>query len=265
MIRNSFKQHKRIIKAAAALIAALLAAALCCGCKAADAVYIEEAVPTADPLPAKQYPRLALMRHEEIVAGSIMLCPAVDDAEYGYISPLIYAKIRAKIKSFDNAVSTSFRIMCNGSGVLSMMISFYDMETEELLEKLPLTYDLALGREIQIQDIFEEGDSAWRSDLPEKIEALAAVYNMTIFSRILPIEDGRLFYLTGKSLVVVYRPYEITLGSDPWPEFELPLEAIAEFLKPAGAADRLFAAGNALNEVAGNEENYSEQSGDAAA
>ena len=46
---------------------------------------------------------------------------------------------------------------------------------------------------------------------------------MTLLNDIMPIEDDRLFYLTGAGITVMYRPYEITTGLDPWPELSIPL------------------------------------------
>ena len=101
----------------------------------------------ANPNEERMYDRLELMRHEELVdEQSVMICPAVADDEYGYLSTLIAIRVRSRIRSYDYAVSTAFKIKCNSNGVLSMLIGFYDMETDELIDKLPITYDLALGR-----------------------------------------------------------------------------------------------------------------------
>ena len=56
----------------------------------------------------------------------------------------------------------------------------------------------------------------------------------------MPIEDDRLFYLTGAGITVMYRPYEITTGLDPWPELSISLPDLKRWLKDGGAADRLL-------------------------
>lgn len=242
--------------AALALMAAMIM--LTCACAADDQAW-NAATPDegpaataapADPNEERAYDRLELTRYEELVdERSVMICPAVADDEYSYISTLIAIRVRSRIRSYDYAVSTAFRIKCNSNGVLSMLIGFYDMETDELIDKLPITYDLALGREIQIQDCFEEGDGVWRSVLAARVQSAAEGQNMTLLSDIMPIEDGRLFYLTGAGITIMYRPYEITTGFDPWPELSIPLSDLKRWLKDGDAADRLLNTENTETEV----------------
>lgn len=245
-MRRGVIRQKRITKTVE-LAAVILGILLLCSCgtksDSMDNTYNEPQETSAEYLQheAKNYEPLSLVRHEEMMGGrSIMLYPTVADEEYGYISSLIAKRIRSKIRSMDSAVYTSFRIMCNECGVLSMVIYFYDLETEELIEKLPLTYDLDVGGEIRLNDCFEEGDGAWRGELPQLIENAAALSNTILLSEIMPPEDDGLFYLTHDSIVIMYRPYEVTLMSKPWPEFEIPLEDVGEWLKPFGGAERLL-------------------------
>lgn len=248
----------RGIKTAALALMAAMMITLICACAADgptwDAITPDE-TPAATAAPAnpneeRMYDRLELMRHEELVdEQSVMICPAVADDEYGYLSTLIAIRVRSRIRSYDYAVSTAFRIKCNSNGVLSMLIGFYDMETDELIDKLPITYDLALGREIQIQDCFEDGDGAWRSVLAARVQSAAEGQNMTLLNDIMPIEDGRPFYLTGAGITVMYRPYEITTGLDPWPELSISLPDLKRWLKDGGAADRLLNTENTETEV----------------
>lgn len=250
----------RGIKTAAFALITALIMGLMCACSA-DAPAWDAATPDGTPMESaapiggeRTYERLELMRHEELVDDrSVMLCPAVADSEYGYISTLIAIRVRSKIRSYDFAVSTSFRIKCNANGVLSMMISFYDMDNGELIDNMPLTYDIALGREIQIQDCFEEGDGSWRSGLSALVQSAAEERNMTLLSDILPIEDGRMFYLTGASIAVMYRPYEITTISEPWPEFMIPLTGVRRWIKPNGALERQIRAIDAQAGITGAE------------
>ncbi len=230
-----------------ALAAVLMSVLFFCSCgtkgNSADNIYNAPQSTSAEYMQheAKDYEPLSLVRHEEVAQGrSIMLYPTVADEEYGYISSLIAKSIRSRVRNMDSAVYTSFRVMCNECGVLSIVIYFYDLETEELLEKMPLTYDLDVDGEIQLKDCFEEGDGAWRGELPELIEDAAALSNTILLSEIMPPEDDGLFYLTHDSMVIMYRPYEVTLMSDPWPEFEISFGDIERLLKPYSGAERLL-------------------------
>lgn len=62
---------------------------------------------------------------------------------------------------------------------------------------------------------------AERACCPSTVRCRRAEYDP--LNDIMPIEDDRLFYLTGAGITVMYRPYEITTGLDPWPELSIPL------------------------------------------
>lgn len=235
------------VKAAALVIIIAFMVALFCSCadteetEAAEEPIETPAVSDEEASGLREYPSLELLRHEEIVDNkSVMLCPAVGTSRYSYLSTLIAIRVRAKIRCYDYAVYTTFRIKCNMGGVLSMIIELYSVETDELLEKMPLTYDLALAREAKIQDYFREDDDTWRSALAKVVQNAAEARGMTLLSDIMPIKDDTLFYTTGTNLVIMYRPYEITTMTDPWPEFTVPLSSIEDWFKAGGGLERVL-------------------------
>ncbi len=237
------------LKAAALAIIIVLMVTLFCSCtnteepETAEEPIETPAVNDEGASGVREYPSLELLRHEEIVdTKSVMLCPAVGTSRYSYLSTLIAIRVRAKIRCYDYAVYTTFRIKCNMGGVLSMIIELYSVETDELLEKMPLTYDLALAREAKIQDCFREDDDTWRSALAKAVQNAAEARGMTLLSDIMPIKDDTLFYVTGTNLVITYRPYEITTMIDPWPEFTVPLSSIEEWFKAGGGLERVLSA-----------------------
>ncbi len=237
------------LKAAALAIIIVLMVTLFCSCantekpETAEEPIETPAVNDEGASGVREYPSLELLRHEEIVdTKSVMLCPAVGTSRYSYLSTLIAIRVRAKIRCYDYAVYTTFRIKCNMGGVLSMIIELYSVETDELLEKMPLTYDLALAREAKIQDCFREDDDTWRSALAKAVQNAAEARGMTLLSDIMPIKDDTLFYVTGTNLVIMYRPYEITTMTDPWPEFTVPLSSIEEWFKAGGGLERVLSA-----------------------
>ena len=100
----------RGIKTAALALMAAMMITLICACAADgptwDAITPDE-TPAATAAPAnpneeRMYDRLELMRHEELVdEQSVMICPAVADDEYGYLSTLIAIRVRSRIRSYD--------------------------------------------------------------------------------------------------------------------------------------------------------------------
>ena len=93
----------RGIKTAALALIAAMVITLFCACTADDSAWDaatpdetppETAAP-ANPNEERMYDRLELMRHEELVdEQSVMICPAVADDEYGYLSTLIAIRVR---------------------------------------------------------------------------------------------------------------------------------------------------------------------------
>ncbi|HWQ58274.1 MAG TPA: DUF3298 domain-containing protein, partial [Clostridia bacterium] len=144
---------------------------------------------------------------------------------------------------------TYFNIKCNQDGILSILVSYYDMQTRELYLKLPMTFDVATAQEILFEDCFDPENDAWRSVIPDFVTRQAKLLNMTLLSDIMPIEDGQLFYLTGRTLVVLYRPYEITTYLAGWPEFSISLDQLSPYFSGGAAVARLLAATQAAPEA----------------
>ena len=70
------------------------------------------------------------------------------------------------------------------------------------------------------------------------IEAQAKERGMILLNDIMPISDGQLFYTTGSSIAILYRPYEITTLSEPWPEFLIPIKKLKAYIDQSGALKR---------------------------
>ena len=70
------------------------------------------------------------------------------------------------------------------------------------------------------------------------IEAQAKERGMILLNDIMPISDGQLFYTTGSSIAILYRPYEITTLSEPWPEFLIPIKKLKAYIDKSGALKR---------------------------
>lgn len=193
------------------------------------------------PVTGTTYERLNLVRREHTYGeGNALIYPAVDSDGYDTLNAAIYKKILTGLSEMTAPVYTYFNIKCNQDGILSILVSYYDMETRELYIKLPMTFDVATGNEILIQDCFGSVDDRWRSVLPDIVTNQMESIDMTLLSDVLPIADGQLFYLTGRSLVLLYRPYEITTFLSGWPEFSIGYDLISSYIDENAAAARLI-------------------------
>lgn len=198
------------------------------------------------------YERLDLVRREQTYGGgNVLIYPAVEADGYDALNAAIYKKILTGLGEMDAPVYTYFNIKCNQDGILSILVNYYDTQTRELYLKLPMTFDVATGNEILIQDCFDAADDRWRSVLPDIVTNQAESIDMTLLSNILPIADGQLFYLTGRSLVLLYRPYEITTFLSGWPEFSIGFNQISSYMDENAAAMRLIHMSETVTEEGG--------------
>lgn len=232
------------------LINCIIVLLMLCACGAAPVQQQEpEATETPAPTPEAtrppdadgSYDRFPLVRIEETYgSGNALIYPAVDSDEYAGINTAIYKRIIAGIGTLDKAVYTYFNIICNQDGILSIVVSFYDMQTSELYLKIPMTFDAATGREIALEELFDPAADGWRSVIPDEVTRQAAGRAITLLTDIMPIGDGQLYYLTSKSVVIMYRPYEISLYSAGWPEFSISYDKLSKYMDKDSAAMRLL-------------------------
>ncbi len=237
-----------------ALVPALALMPVLCACAAkaplAAGATLEPA-PTPTPAPETtqaaggaleiSFERLPLVRREQTYgSGNALIYPAVDAEEFDALNAAILKRILAGLNRMTAPVYTYFNIKCNEDGILSILVSYYDMETRELYLKLPMTFDAATGKEITLAECFRAEDDAWRSVIPDIVTDQANSTGMVLLSDILPIGDEQLFYLTGSSLVILYRPYEITTCLSGWPEFGIGYDRLSAYFSEDAAIARLF-------------------------
>lgn len=236
-------------KIAVAALAALLLLTACAAPGAIPAATVEQQTPAPEETRAPQttadvqsLARLPLVRHEKTYGEeNALIYPAVDAEGYSALNDAILNKITAALGRIDAPVYTYFNVKCNEGGILSLLVSYFDMATRELCLELPMTFDVLTGEELAIEDCFDPENESWRSIIPDAVRAQAKSAGMVLLSDILPIEDGQFFYLTGRSLVILYRPYEITTYSAGWPEFAVGYDVLSACFGEGAAVNRLLA------------------------
>lgn len=186
--------------------------------------------------------RLPLVRREETYGGNALIYPAVETEGYDVLNAAVYRKLLAGLAQMSAPVYTYFNVKCNEGGVLSLLFSYYDLQTSELYLKLPVTLDVATGGEIALENCFDPENEAWRSVVPDVIRRQAESIGMLLLSDVLPMENGQLFYLTSHSVVILYRPYEITTYLGGWPEFSVSYETLLPHFDEHAAVMRLMKA-----------------------
>lgn len=205
---------------------------LCCTCCTVGTPAAVEPVPANTPSGAlvggQSYKRVELERIEDIVLENcVAIFPAAVEEEHREINAVIRREVIAKMQELKSPVYSSFHVKLNSCGVLSLMMEFFSIETDELLGRLPLNFSTVTNELITLADCFGKGEESWRVYLPDIIEYQAEDRDLVLLSPILPIADEQLFYITGRSLVLVYRPYEITTATELWPEFYMSLPSLS--------------------------------------
>lgn len=206
-------------------------------------------VSTPTPAPAEQasYDRIELVRLEENSGdGNLLIYPAAESQDYSELNALIYDKARSGFDELQSDAYTFFSVKCNTGGILSLLFGYYDMNTGELLMKKPYTVDINTLGEITLEQLFDPSDDRWRALMPDIVSEQAESRGLVLLSDILPIEDGRLFYVTETAVTVIYRPYEIATYSAGWPEFSIRFDKLKTYAAGDGYVERLL-------ELSGNE------------
>lgn len=189
------------------------------------------------------FERLPLVRREQTYGGgNALIYPAVDSEAYDSLNAAIFRKILVGLGAMEEPVYTYFSVKCNEDGILSLLVGYYDMDTRELYLQLPMTFDVATSKEIALEDCFDARSDRWRSILPDVVSAQAQSIGMTLLCDPLPVEDGQLYYLTSRSIVLLYRPYEITTYLSGWPEFSVSYDQMSACYDGEAAVMRLVSA-----------------------
>lgn len=178
------------------------------------------------------YAPLAVVRCVCRIGDSYIVFPKVEGGAGETINSAVCAAVMDRAEYLGISVFTDYRVEYNRNGIFSIRMFLYDMygEEEARIDCVPLTFNSETGELYHISDFFDSEDQNWRGRIPDIITAQAADYQMVLLSDILPISDDRQFYITDEAVVLMYDLYEIATFSAGEPEFEIPVDDIAECL-----------------------------------
>lgn len=149
------------------------------------------------------------------------------------INRAIAACIIDRINTLDGYASIECRITCSTPELLSLVMDVYYPAQAGVNYSYPLTFDVASGAALQLEDFFIDTDASWRGVLPDIVARLASLMDITLLCEVPPIESEQQFYIESGRIVLLYRPYEIATGQVASPQFTLPMQEIAPYLKGA--------------------------------
>ena len=166
------------------------------------------------------------------MGDSYILFPKVDCAAEEIINSAICTAVMERAEQLGIAVFADYRVEYNRNGIFSIRMFLYDMygDNEACIDCIPLTFNSETGERYRISDFFDSENQNWRGRIPDIIAAQAADSQIVLLSDILPISDDRPFYITDEAVVIMYDLYEIATYSAGEPEFEIPVDDIAECL-----------------------------------
>lgn len=238
------KKIKKGYKRAAGIIALLLCFSLF-GCskktageseQSSDAVSVSEEIVEVKPSVHIDYPSgdrspLEIERdYSENEEGYVLYPKVISGAYADKINNEICAQIQDYAEKQQRQIFTEYRIEMNSEGLFSIMIFIRDLQSNELLFQLPMTFDTASGELCDISYFFDPNDSGWRSAAAGLAEKNAEQNGIDLLNGVPEINDGQSYYLTDQSLVLQYGIYEVSTYSAGWPEFELSVDELRPYL-----------------------------------
>jgi len=179
---------------------------------------------------------IALASHASSMGDCYIIFPQVQGVEAAdAINDVMCSRVKERADELGLSVFTEYRVEYNRNGIFSVRIFLYDLygAGERHLDCIPLTFNADTGELLSISDLFSGGDNRWRGRIPDMIAAQAADDEMILLNDLLPISDDRDFYITNEAVVIMYDLYEISIYSAGEPEFQIPVDELAEYLGEA--------------------------------
>lgn len=99
--------------------------------------------------------------------------------------------------------------------------------------KKPFTCSLRDGRPCELGTFFLDTDTGWKGLLPDLVTEAATERGMTLLCEVPPVTENHPYYIEDGSIVLLYRPYEITTYEAGTPSFKLDMQAIREYTSGA--------------------------------
>lgn len=97
------------------------------------------------------------------------------------------------------------------------------------ITKKPFTCRLRDGQPCNLGTFFSDTDTGWKGLLPDLVTEDALQRGMTLLCDVPPVTENQPYYIENGSIVLLYRPYEITTYEAGAPSFRLDMQALAEY------------------------------------
>lgn len=94
---------------------------------------------------------------------------------------------------------------------------------------IPYTYSLRQQRVCRLGDFFSKTNTGWKSLLPDLVTREALAQGMILLCDVPPVTENHPFYILNDSIVLLYRPYEITTYEAGSPQFVINMQEIKEY------------------------------------
>ena len=134
--------------------------------------------------------------------------------------------------------TTAYKVAYNQNGLLSITVDYYQFTggAHGATERRPYNYDLEMGKELSLQDLFKAGVN-YKEILNREIAAQIKAnpeggYLTQPEMGFETIDDNQPFYLTDGGLVVYFAQYEIAPYVAGIPEFKIPFSLLKDSVEP---------------------------------
>lgn len=104
-----------------------------------------------------------------------------------------------------------------------------DLKKGETRTLIPYTYSVQEQRACFLGDFFSKKDTGWKGLLPDLVTNEALEQGLILLCEVPPVTENHPFYILNGSIVLLYRPYEITTFEAGSPQFILDMQKIAQY------------------------------------
>ncbi|MDR1620627.1 MAG: RsiV family protein [Clostridiales bacterium] len=111
-----------------------------------------------------------------------------------------------------------------------LLSSIVEVSRNGYMDITTYTAELPTGRKCVISDFFSSSDMEWRGLIPDLVTDDAINRGMTLLGPVPPINDGQQFFIQDDTIVLLYRPYEVTTYEAGVPCFALDLNRLSDYI-----------------------------------
>lgn len=166
-------------------------------------------------------------KKQGIAAAETVTLPNATTAEGGNAPDLNYINlVISELGLTDTIEHYEISVTHQSDELISCLVELKIGNSSTLV---PYTYSLRQQRVCRLGDFFSKTNTGWKSLLPDLVTKEALAQGMILLCDVPPVTESHPFYILDNSIVLLYRPYEITTYEAGSPQFVINMQEIKEY------------------------------------